>query len=216
MRNLADQKFGMLTVSEKSESVKGRRHWYCVCECGTTKLISANSLARGRSNSCGCQVAERAKERLTKHGMKECGEYSIWQCMLNRCRNPKVRGYDRYGGRGIEVDPRWNDFEEFYKDMGPRPTMEHSIDRIDNSGDYCKANCKWSTYFEQAQNRRRFSTNSSGKTGVSWSNREGQWRSYICCDGNKNIYLGIYGSFEEAVEARKAAELQCFGKYLDH
>lgn len=81
-------------------------------------------------------------------------EYTIWLGMKRRCYNANVKNYDRYGGRGIKISQEWfYSFWEFYKDMGPRPSSEHSIERKDNSKGYCKENCKWATRKEQCRNR---------------------------------------------------------------
>lgn len=89
------------------------------------------------------------------HGMSFSKEYFSWRCMLARCHNPKDVDYSRYGGRGIKVYEEWkHSFELFYKDMGPKPSDKHSLDRIDNEGNYGPSNCKWSTALEQSANRR--------------------------------------------------------------
>lgn len=91
---------------------------------------------------------------MAKSKLPEMPEYGIWQAMKNRCRNPNVPHYGRYGGRGITVCDRWqHDFWAFYNDMGPRPGPEYSIDRIDNDGHYEPGNCRWVTASTQARNR---------------------------------------------------------------
>lgn len=80
--------------------------------------------------------------------------YSTWQGMKNRCMNPKSDTYGYYGGRGIKVCERWLDFANFLEDVGDKPTLKHSLDRIDNDGDYEPGNVKWATQIEQVANQR--------------------------------------------------------------
>lgn len=105
-------------------------------------------------------------------------EYRTWEGMKRRCNNPNHPQYHRYGGRGIVYDSTWEKFENFLKDMGPRPTG-YTLDRIDNNGNYCKENCKWSSAKEQQLNRNIKTTahkdSKSGVVGVCFSTRDNVW-----------------------------------------
>ena len=93
--------------------------------------------------------------KYERHGMYGTPEYSSWESMRTRCLNKNHVRYKDYGGRGIKICEQWLDsFKTFYEDMGPRPSLKHSIDRIDNNGNYEPLNCKWSTNKQQYRNRR--------------------------------------------------------------
>lgn len=135
-------------------------------------------------------------------------EYGIWSNIKHRCLNPNYRDYKNYGGRGIAVCDRWRDsFDNFMDDMGPRPSLKHSIDRIDNNGNYEPSNCRWATYSQQNRNQRLNMRNSTGYRGVSPFSRDNCYQAGIQVDG-KWKSLGLFKTLEEAVIARKEAELK--------
>jgi len=132
--------------------------------------------------------------------------YYSWQGIKSRCLNTNDKDYKYYGGRGIKVCDEWiNSFESFINDMGERPSKSHSIDRINNNEGYNKFNCKWSNKIDQAINRRRKSTNTSGTTGVVFSKRVKKYQAYISVD-RKRKHLGTFINIEDAIQKRKDAE----------
>ena len=155
--DLTGQTFGRwVVISRGSDDPSGRAYWNCLCECGTEKLVRVGHLRGGLTQSCGCRRAEVAAQTHTTHGMRWSPEYSVWSGMKRRCFNPNEQNYAYYGGRGITICPEWAEsFETFYRDMGPRPSDDLSIDRIDVDGNYEPGNCRWATATEQSSNQRR-------------------------------------------------------------
>lgn len=152
-------RFGHLVVLERdttlSASTNHNYRWLCQCDCG--KLVSprGSNLNLGKAMSCGC--------RTVKHGMHSSPEYRAWIQMRMRCTKPHHPDYHHYGGRGITVCSEWATFEQFYTDMGPRPSPKHSIDRIDNEQGYSAANCRWATATQQVNNRRQRKDHAAGR-----------------------------------------------------
>lgn len=176
-------KHNRLTVTgfRNGKSGEGRKA-SCLCECGSIVEVRQSALIRGATRSCGCLQKERAKQASTTHGKRKVKEYSVWNMMRRRCYDVKEPCYIHYGGRGIEVCERWRtSFEHFYADMQPRPSQEHTLERVDVNGDYCPENCKWATRSEQNRNKRTTKYIShAGKTmiAIDWDKHNG-WKSGI-------------------------------------
>lgn len=159
--DLKGKRFHSLVVIDRCnvKSPSGKTQWVCECDCGACLNVVTQHLVSGNTKTCGCGKIERAREQGTKnkkHGLTKTVEYKTWVGIKQRCLNPRSSSFSTYGGRGISVCDRWiTSFELFLKDMGMRPSPEHSIDRKDPDGDYEPDNCHWATAEEQANNRRR-------------------------------------------------------------
>jgi len=106
-------------------------------------------------------MSDPTKQRFSGyvHGMFGTPEYWSWSGMIQRCTNPRNPAFHNYGGRGIKVCKRWLKFENFFADLGLKPSPKHTLDRINNSRGYSPDNCQWATWKEQNNNRRPKRTN---------------------------------------------------------
>lgn len=161
-QDLTNQKFSRLLVVRKADPApNGRTQWVCRCDCGREATIYANRLKRGNTTSCGCAKLERVKlmsEAKVTHGCarnnNRSAEYKIWTRVVSRTTNPKNPGYVNYGGRGIHLCRTWLIFENFLRDMGERPSPNHTLERKNNNLGYEPENCCWATRTQQQRNRR--------------------------------------------------------------
>jgi hypothetical protein len=156
-------RYGRLLVLSEAETrcdPGGKRYrcWRCRCDCGQEAVVRQQCLRNGATRSCGCLLRESQAVNMRKrpfiHGKWKTPEFRIWGAMLERCQRPNHRYFHRYGGRGITVCDRWRySFQAFLDDMGERPSPQHSLNRIDNDGNYEPGNVRWALSTEQNRNR---------------------------------------------------------------
>lgn len=137
----------------------GRNMWaaVCLCTCGNTKTICVEDMKPKRTTSCGCLKKEKIGRVNFIHGLSLSPEHRSYLYMHARCEEPSHIEYKRYGARGIRVCERWcgkAGFINFLADMGPRPSLQHSIDRINSDSNYEPTNCRWADRLMQARNKR--------------------------------------------------------------
>lgn len=210
INDLTGKRFNFLTVIKLSDkkTSNGGVLWDCLCDCGKTTTVVGSSLLNEDTKSCGCYRSSRMTEQNTKHGMVNTPEWMSWSAMLSRCYNENSIGYKNYGGRGIVVCERWrNSFENFYIDMGIRPSADYTLDRKDVNGNYEPNNCRWLDRLSQTRNT-RFQSNPMNGIRETIS---GKFRVSIGVD-NKSIELGTFSTIEEAQRVRKDAEMKYWSK----
>ncbi|MBQ6430832.1 MAG: hypothetical protein IJJ99_03020 [Oscillospiraceae bacterium] len=222
--DLTGQRFGNLTVLHRVENTKDSKpQWLCQCDCGNQKIVQSKHLKSGDVKSCGCgkgikRVGKRTQFTPACRPIIELHShrnrlYNIWSGMHYRCEKPNASSYEFYGGRGICVCAEWSGkkgfdhFREWAVAHGYADDLE--IDRIDNDLGYEPANCRWVTHQENAFNRR--ARGRSGIVGVSFRKDRpsdiGAWRACITVEG-KSKYIGTFKTKEEAIAARKKAEME--------
>jgi hypothetical protein len=152
--SLIGERFNLLTVIEEASLTKDRkRRVLFKCDCGRTKIIEVHNLKTGHTKSCGHLIVEEGKKRV-KHGKTKTSEYKSWLKMKDRCYVVNDISYPNYGGRGIKVCDRWrHSFENFYADMGDKPSRKHTLERKNSNEDYTPDNCVWDTWKVQNGNR---------------------------------------------------------------
>src|SRR4249920_2760663 len=159
--DLTLKRFGHWSVIERAGITE--RHailWRCLCDCGQFRLVLGFTLQSGASRSCGCQSnVTHGHSRYDQPSR----EFQCWTSMKQRCHQPSHPGFYYYGGKGISVCQRWENFENFLADMGPHPGDGYSLDRINSDGNYELGNCRWTTRKEQVRHLRKISEDDLAK-----------------------------------------------------
>jgi hypothetical protein len=146
--DLEGQKYGRLTLIYSTGINKSKqRMWLAQCDCGKETIVCQQHVRDGRTTSCGCFH----KENQTKHGMAHTKEWHAYHHAKARCK-PNHKHHQHYFDRGIRC--HFTSFEEFFAEIGPAPSLKHSVDRIDNDKGYEPGNIRWATKSEQERNRR--------------------------------------------------------------
>jgi hypothetical protein len=151
LKDLTNMRFGKWLVIGRAPNRAGQLRWTCLCECGNRSIIAGNSLRCGKSTSCG-----------VKHGHAAglgSPTYASWRSMLTRCFNSENNTYRFYGAKGITICDRWNpakggSFENFLEDLGFRPSKEHTLSRLLDSGNYELGNVVWGDPAHQKEQKR--------------------------------------------------------------
>ncbi|TIX28802.1 hypothetical protein [Mesorhizobium sp.] len=182
-RDLTGMRFGSLSVTAYAGRIGKSHAFHCQCDCGGKLATRGYNLTGGFTTSCGCAIAPSVTAAKKTHGLSHTREWRIWSGMKTRCLNPKVKSFDNYGGRGITVCDRWligdgerNGFECFIADLGMRPSLDHSLERKENDGNYEPGNVVWATRPEQAKNTRvvrRIEFRGETKTSHEWASITG-------------------------------------------
>lgn len=159
-KDITGRRFGYLVAIEPAGSrPSGNKLWLCQCDCGNQTITSGADL-RTKTLSCGCKPKTHGHSKLSNYHPL----YAVWKTIRQRCNNPDNADYRWYGGRGISICERWNDFTLFLADVGERPSPDLTIDRIDNEGNYEPSNIRWATWEQQRKNKRPRSVYSHART----------------------------------------------------
>jgi hypothetical protein len=210
-KDLTNIRFGkLLAIKPIKKHDNSKYYWECICDCGNTKIIMSSNLLRGISTTCGCGKI-KIGEKTRKHGMAKTRIFKIWAGIRKRCTNSKCKTYPLYGGRGISISPRWDEFINFYNDMKDGYSDNLSLDRINPNGNYEPGNCRWATQKTQNRNRRNnnyISLNNEIKTLSEWAEISGVNSSAI------RYRINNGWDTQKAIFTSTEKEMKSISKYL--
>lgn len=230
LNDLTGQRFGRLTVLERSEDriSKAGNHatcWECICDCGKTVVVRSGDLKSGKTRSCGCLQKERAYETKKKYNSFRVSGNIVYVKLLNS-------GHEMIVDKDIWFSEASKYCWDFHKKSGyaystdengktikfhvwafpecPKGLVRDHIDgnRLNNT----RMNIRFITQLHNMQNYGTNRRNKSGCKGVGWMKSKGKWRATICANG-RHIHLGLFSNIEDAITARKQAEIKYFGEY---
>jgi len=175
--DITNIRFGkLIAIKEVGKNKSNQYMWECLCDCGKKSIVSSSNLVRNNTKSCGCFGDSYLANKTRTHGMSSTRMFKIWVGIRKRCTNKKCIAFKDYGGRGIKVCERWQDFNNFYLDMKNSYSDKLTLDRIDTNGDYEPSNCRWATNKMQSNNRRNnvfINLNGVVKTVSEWADLSG-------------------------------------------
>lgn len=217
-KDLTGYRFGRWRVIKKDSDIIRKDYkeavWVCQCDCGSMGLVRSRMLLHNTSNSrsCGCARADKQRENPSrlKHGLSHKHPlYKIWKTMRQRCNNPNNKKYHRYGGRGIRVCERWDEFTNFLEDMGSSWKDELTLDRRNNNGNYEPSNCRWALPIVQANNKESVSRHLvviesqgfSESDWLTWETNDDMVKfidKFLSSTANKPNYIRLYRWIDES------------------
>lgn len=221
---LEGQKFGRLTAIERTDEKNYKKGWLWKfsCECGKSIVWDSHPVTSGKKTHCGC-VDNRHKvgDASRTHGMTGKPEWISWQRAKMRVNAPSSAVFGDYQDKGITMSQEFQDsFEVFFEHIGRMPDdgVKYSLGRIENTGHYERGNIRWEDKYQQARNKGKFASNSSGTTGVFWCNKKNRngtdahlyatahWSLFDQTVKSKNFSVKTYGllpAFKMACEYRE-------------
>lgn len=210
--DLTNERFGRLVALKISGRDKNRHlMWECVCDCGNIKNIAGTSLIEKYTTSCGCYHRETKSKYNKKHGKSGHKIYKVWLSMKSRCYGNDKKYEKNYKGR-IFVCDRWMDsFQNFFDDMFLSYKEGLSLDRINNDGDYCPENCRWTTPEVQSNNKSnniKYTVGNETHSAKEWEKITGIDRALIA----RNIKRGV--PVQEAIYGKPVTSLSQISQYL--
>lgn len=216
VNDLTGKRFGRLVCIQRAGTYRKKATWLFQCDCGNQVTMPGTRVQAGVSTSCGCARSIGVDERRAeKKELRSSPEYKAWENAKQRCFNPKNPRFKDYGARGITMSPEWRDsFEAFLRDVGPRPSPELSIDRVDNNGNYEKGNVEWRTRSAQQTNRQPYKRVSKADVINARGDAQTEIERLTAVDANQTLLIAAQSDAitlrDEAIDiqARMIAELE--------